>query len=138
MVPLVAFWLLAGITVMGAVGVVSSRNVFYAAVSLVTSLAAVAGLYVTLDADFLAVAQLLIYVGAIAVLIVFAVMMTAQLDRGSQLNRMWVGGLSIAVLTFLGIVASVLQTTWPIAEDTAPTSPLVASAADEGVRLPDV
>jgi NADH:ubiquinone oxidoreductase subunit 6 (subunit J) len=119
-------------------GVVVARNVFYAAIGLVVSLIAVAGLYVTLDADFLAVAQFMIYVGGIGVLIVFAVMMTAQLRRGSQTTRLWPGGLAIAGLLYLSLVSGIIQTDWNISADTVPTSPLVASAADEGVRLPDV
>ena len=119
-------------------GVVVARNVFYAAIGLVVSLIAVAGLYVTLDADFLAVAQFLLYVGGIAVLIVFAVMMTAQFHRGSQTNRMWPGGLAIAGLLYLALVSGIIQTDWDDSSDAIPVSPLVASAADEGVRLPDV
>ena len=138
MVAVAAFWILAASAVAGALGVVVARNVFYAAIGLVVSLIAVAGLYVTLDADFLAVAQFMIYVGGIAVLIVFAVMMTAQLRRGSQTNRLWPGGFAIAGLLYLSLVSGIMQTDWETSSSAVPTSPLVASAADEGVRLPDV
>ncbi len=138
MVAVAAFWILAASAVAGALGVVVARNVFYAAIGLVVSLIAVAGLYVTLDAGFLAVAQFMIYVGGIAVLIVFAVMMTAQLKRGSQMNRLWPGGFAIAGLLYLSLISGIMQTDWDISIEAVPTSPLVASAADEGVRLPDV
>ena len=138
MVAVATFWTLAAFATAGAIGVVGARNVFYAAIGLVVSLIAVAGLYVTLDADFLAVAQFLIYVGGIAVLIVFAVMMTAQLHRGSRTNRLWPGGLAIAGLFYLALVSGIIQTDWEISGAEAPVSPLVAAAADEGIRLPDV
>jgi NADH:ubiquinone oxidoreductase subunit 6 (subunit J) len=137
-VPVAAFCILAAFALAGALGVVVARNVFYAAIGLVVSLIAVAGLYVTLDADFLAVAQFMIYVGGIAVLIVFAVMMTAQLRRGNQTNRLWPAGLAIAGLLYLSLVSGIMQTDWGIPGDAVPTSPMVASATDEGVRLPDV
>ena len=134
----VAFWVLAAVAVAGAVGVVTARNVFYAAVGLVGSLVAVAGLYVTLDAGFLALAQFMIYVGAIAVLIVFAVMMTAQIQRGSRPNKLWPVTLALSVIVFIGLAAIFTQTSWPIAEGVDPITPLVGSASTEGVRLPDL
>jgi NADH:ubiquinone oxidoreductase subunit 6 (subunit J) len=138
LVAVASFWALAGFAAAGAIGVVTARNVFYAAIGLVVSLISVAGLYVTLDADFLAVAQFMIYVGGIAVLIVFAVMMTAQLRRGNQTNRLWPGGFAISGLLYLALVTGILQTDWQVAADGVPVSPLVSNAADEGVRLPDV
>ena len=138
MVAVVSFWTLAAFAAAGAVGVVTARNVFYAAIGLVVSLVAVAGLYVTLDADFLAVAQFMIYVGGIAVLIVFAVMMTAQLRRGSQANRLWPGSLAIAALLYLGLVGAIIRADWEVSGAEPTGAPLVGSAADAGLRLPDV
>ena len=138
MVAVASFWMLAAFAAAGAVGVVAARNVFYAAIGLVVSLIAVAGLYVTLDADFLAVAQFMIYVGGIAVLIVFAVMMTAQLQRGSSANKLWPGSLAIAALLYLGLVAAIIRADWGLPESGPVASPLVGGAADAGVRLPDV
>ncbi len=139
MVAVASFWTLAAFAAAGAVGVVVARNVFYAAIGLVVSLIAVAGLYVTLDADFLAVAQFMIYVGGIAVLIVFAVMMTAQLKRGSSANRLWPAGLAIATLLYLGLVTAIVRADWGIAEPGGASGlPVVGGAADAGIRLPDV
>ena len=60
--------------------VVSNRNLFHAALALMGSFLGVAGLYVLLEAGFLAAAQLLIYIGAISILVIFAIMMTRRLD----------------------------------------------------------
>ena len=66
----IAFWILAVVGVAAALMVVLQRDVFRAALSLVLCFLIVAGIYVTLSADFLAAAQVLIYVGAISILII--------------------------------------------------------------------
>lgn len=73
---LAVFYLLSVLTLGGAIGVVASRNVVYAALSLLLSLAAVAGLFVLLLAEFLALVQILIYAGAITIVLLFALMLT--------------------------------------------------------------
>ncbi len=70
----VAFWVLAVLVVGSAAGVLLRRNPIHAALFLVVNLASVAGLYLTLRAEFLAAAQIIVYAGAIAVLFVFAIM----------------------------------------------------------------
>ena len=80
----VAFWGLAALTVGGSLLVVHVRDVFRAAIFLVLSFLGVAGLYVMLSAEFLAVVQILIYVGAISVLIIFAVMLTRDVSHGNR------------------------------------------------------
>ena len=69
-----AFVILAALVVGSAVGVLLKRNPIHAALFLVTNLVSVAGLYLTLGAEFLAAAQIIVYAGAIAVLFVFAIM----------------------------------------------------------------
>ncbi|MSQ29310.1 MAG: NADH-quinone oxidoreductase subunit J [Dehalococcoidia bacterium] len=83
----VAFWLLAGVTMGGALLVFLSRNLMHAVLFLVFAFIGMAGLFVTLSADFIAVAQVLIYAGAVSVLLVFAVMLTplASRDNGNSL-----------------------------------------------------
>jgi len=78
-----AFYAVAGAAVLGALGVFFLRNLFHAALSLVVALFAVAGLFVLLGAEFLAGVQVLIYVGAVAVLIMFAVMLTQRISAQS-------------------------------------------------------
>ena len=72
----IVFYVFAVITVVSAFVVVFSRNIMYAAFSLLFTFFGVAGLYVLLSADFLAVTQILIYVGGILVLLLFGVMLT--------------------------------------------------------------
>lgn len=74
----IIFYFFALITVASAAVVVFSRNIVYAAFSLLFTFFGVAGLYVLLNADFLAVTQLLVYVGGILVLILFGVMLTSN------------------------------------------------------------
>ncbi len=75
-----AFYAVAGAALLGALGVLFLRNLFHAGLSLIFSLFAVAALFVLLGAEFLAGVQVLIYVGAIAVLILFAVMLTQRIS----------------------------------------------------------
>ena len=73
-------------TIVGAVLTISVKNIMHAAVFLLLSLLGVAGLYLTLGADFVAVIQLVVYVGGVVVLMVFAVMLTAG-SSGQKANR---------------------------------------------------
>ena len=81
------FYLIALVTVGSAVVVAFSRNIIYSAFSLLGTFAGVAGLYVFLGADFVAAAQLLIYVGGILILILFAVMLTHRITDVEITNR---------------------------------------------------
>ncbi|MBI2836640.1 MAG: NADH-quinone oxidoreductase subunit J [Chloroflexi bacterium] len=122
------FWLLAIVSIAAALAVVSAKNVFRAALGLILCFVAVAGLYVTLNADFLAAVQVLIYVGGIAVLIVLAIMLTREIQRGSQSNRLRVPAFLVAA-GFFGAVAFVLLSTgWKISTDApvVPTTPALA------------
>ena len=74
-----AFYVLAALAVVGGAGVAFSRNIVYSALSLMASFLGVAGLYVLLSADFLAAVQVILYVGGVLVLIIFAVMLTERL-----------------------------------------------------------
>ncbi len=73
------FYALAALAVGGAAGVALSRNILYTSLALLFSLMGVAGLYVFLSADFVAVAQVLVYIGGVLVLILFAVMLTNRI-----------------------------------------------------------
>lgn len=75
----IAFAVLAAITILSALLVVSLKNIIRSALFLALSFVGVAGLYVLLNAEFLAAVQVLIYVGAITVLILFAIMLTQQI-----------------------------------------------------------
>jgi NAD(P)H-quinone oxidoreductase subunit 6 len=81
------FALIAAVTVGSAMMVAFSRNIIYSAFSLLGTFAGVAGLYIFLGADFVAAVQLLIYVGGILVLILFAVMLTHRITDVEITNR---------------------------------------------------
>lgn len=97
----IAFWVLAITTLAASIAVVAVRGVFRAAVFLILSFVGVAGLYITLSADFLGVVQILVYAGAVAVLVVFAIMMTHDQIHGGQEGDLWLPGGIIAGLLFL-------------------------------------
>ncbi|MDX1378410.1 MAG: NADH-quinone oxidoreductase subunit J [Anaerolineales bacterium] len=85
--------------------VVTTRNMVHAALWLVATLFAVAIIFALLNASFLAVVQVVVYVGAIAILFIFAVMLTRRdmRDQGPQLNPNWWLGALLAVMTFAGL-----------------------------------
>jgi NADH-quinone oxidoreductase subunit J len=109
------FYLIAAIAVVSALGVVMARNIVYAAMSLVASFAGVAGIFVLLNADFLAAVQVLIYAGAIAILIVFSIMLTQTSHRNSNPSnqRRW-PALLIAVAMLAVLLLTLGQTLWPL------------------------
>ncbi len=96
------FYLIAGLTVGCALGVALSRNVVYSAFGLMGALLGTAGLYAFLAADFLAVVQILVYVGGILVLTLFAIMLTHQIADVEISNRS-VGRLPAAAI--VGVIA---------------------------------
>ena len=83
----VIFYFVAAVTVLGALGVVLSRNVVHSALFLILALLAVAGVYILLSAEFLAIVQILIYGGAVTILILFVMMLTRVRDRRAQRPR---------------------------------------------------
>lgn len=117
----IAFWIIAAVVVIAALGVIVQKNVFRAALSLVLCLVAVAGIFVLLNADFLAAAQILVYVGAISVVIILAVMLTRQFAHGSLANRLRIPSLIVSVLLFGLMAFAIMQTDWKIS-DAAPAA----------------
>ena len=117
----IVFILISILTIGSAVVVVTDRNLFRAAIALMASFLGVAGVYVLLEAGFLAVAQLLVYIGAISILIIFAIMMTRRLMQTieSPFNSQPIWGLVGAVLAFV-LLAVVALRTWPTSEFSAP------------------
>ena len=103
----IAFWFLALVGTAAALSVVLLRNVFRAALSLILCFLAVAGIYITLSADFLAAAQVLIYVGGISVLIILAIMLTREVSQGSPANKLRLPAFIVAAV-FLGVTVFTL------------------------------
>jgi NADH-quinone oxidoreductase subunit J len=110
----IAFWIFAVAIVGAALGVVLLKNVFRAAILLITCFLGVAGIFILLSADFLAAMQILIYVGAIAILVILAIMLTRELSIGSPSNKFKIPALIIAVLFGAGIILTVINTKWLI------------------------
>jgi NADH-quinone oxidoreductase subunit J len=127
-VQFVVFAVLTVITLGGALGVVTSRTLFHGALFLVLSFAGVVGYYVLLDAGFLAAVQLLIYIGAIAILILFAIMLSRGLmvQHQSQRNEQWWIAALVALLTFVVLGVVLWQVDWPIVSREALAAPSVA------------
>ena len=114
----VMFYLVALITVVSAAGVAFSPNIVYSAFSLVGTFGGIAGIYVFLGADFVAGVQILIYVGGILVLILFAIMLTHRISEIHLSNRA-VGRIPALILCGLMItmlVRTILQNPWIKAE----------------------
>jgi NADH:ubiquinone oxidoreductase subunit 6 (subunit J) len=107
----IIFLITAIVTFASAVMVVTARNLVHAALALVASLFGVAVLFALLEAGFLAVVQVTLYIGAIAILIIFAIMLTRRVmqDTGPQHNGQWLAGAVISFAMFLVLAWVVLQ-----------------------------
>ncbi len=112
----VAFWILAVSTVLCAVAVATVRNLIHAVMFLALTFVGVAGIYVVLSADFVAVVQVLIYAGAVGVLMTFAIMLTPAADRENsetafQLPALLLAGIVLAIVVFV-----VYDTSWHVSD----------------------
>jgi NADH:ubiquinone oxidoreductase subunit 6 (subunit J) len=99
----ITFVLLAVTIVVSGILVVSLRNIFHCALFLILCLFSVAGIYILLDAEFLAAAQVLIYVGAVAILMVFAVMLTTDLASGRVVQTTHNAAIAFVAAALFGI-----------------------------------
>jgi NADH-quinone oxidoreductase subunit J len=136
----IAFWIMAVVMIGGALAVLYLRNVFHAALALVLCFIAVAGVYITLSADFLAAVQILVYVGAISVLIILGIMMTREVQKGNPVNKMRLPAAIVAVVLLGILVYVVTGTPWSISTQdplTPTTMPLATKLFSEnGFILP--
>jgi NADH-quinone oxidoreductase subunit J len=100
------FILVAAVTFIAAISVVTSRNLIHSALWLILTLFGVAIFYVLLDAGFFALIQVVVYIGAISILFIFAAMLTRRVmqDAGPQTNANWWLGAIIALLLFAGLI----------------------------------
>jgi NADH-quinone oxidoreductase subunit J len=110
----VLFYIIAGLTIVSAAGVAFSPNIVYSTFSLMGAFMGVAGLYVFLAADFLAVIQVLIYVGGILVLMIFAVMLTHRISDVRISNRSVARLPSLVIIAFIAgvMIKTVLGANW--------------------------
>jgi NADH-quinone oxidoreductase subunit J len=126
----IAFWILAVVSVASALAVVLTRDLFHAALFLVLCFFTVAGIYATLSADFLAGAQVLIYVGAIGVFIIFAIMLTRDSRQGSPSGRLRLPALFIGFLFLATMIFALVNTDWNVVAEvpTESTTSAIANA----------
>ena len=114
MTSLVLFYLAGALTLGGGIGVVGTKNIVHAALFLLASLMGVAGIYLLVFAEFLALVQVLIYGGAIVIVVLFALMLTRlQEFRGAMENPQWPVAALAAVVLFGVIAAAIVQTGTP-------------------------
>ena len=119
-----AFYVVAAGTLAGAWAAVSVRNLIRAALGLAVALFGVAILYLFLEAEFLAVVQILVYVGAILTLLVFGVMLTARIadPPAPRWNRQAWGALAVTAVLGFGLAHLLFHAPWPAPSAAAPAA----------------
>ena len=129
-----AFGFFTILTLGGGLGVVANRNLVRGAVWLMISLFGVAGYFVLLSAPFLAAVQILVYIGAIGILITFAVMLTRSMTNlQERFNKQWWVAAGVSVLAFVFLLVAVIAPLW--GETDTAASDIVATTTDLGVAL---
>jgi len=106
----VIWWVIATLTVLSALLVVYLQDLVKAAMALIGTFLGIAGLFVMLNAEFLAVVQVLVYAGAISILLIFGIMMVRDTQRGSPANSLRIPALVLGA-AFVGIIAFVVMDT---------------------------
>src|SRR4051812_25218568 len=97
----ITFAIIAALTLVSAVAAMSLRNLVHCALSLAIAFAGIAAMYLQLDAQFVGFAQILVYIGAVAILIVFAILLTRSSETPQPvISRSWMVGILIAVVAF--------------------------------------
>ncbi len=110
----VIFYFVAAVTVLGALGVVLARSVVHSALFLILALLAVAGVFILLSAEFLAIVQILIYGGAVTILILFVMMLTRVRDMPQALDGPQRPFAALAAGAFLALsVLAAVSSDWP-------------------------
>ena len=108
----IAFWGLSAIAVLGALVAVRKRNLIHGVFALMIFLAALSGLFLLLLAEFIAAVQVLVYIGAVGILLLFAIMLTERVagDDGRRMtSRGWFWGLVVAVAVFVVLLLPAIQ-----------------------------
>ena len=116
------FYLLAAITLAGALAAVLLKNTVHCALALTVAFAGLALLYLELDAQFAGFAQILVYIGAVAILVVFAILLTkgSETPKDGVYSRNWFAGLVIAAGVFAVLGWAVLQSAAALPHETGP------------------
>src|SRR6201990_797370 len=106
-----AFWVVAAMTVAGGLAAILLKNLVHCALALTLAFAGLALLFLRLDAQFAGFAQILVYAGAVAILVVFAILLTrgSELPQDGGLSKAWLVGLAMAAGVFSILAWAVLQ-----------------------------
>ncbi len=129
---IVMFAVFAAVTLGAAAMVVLSQNLLRSALWLVLAFFGIAGLFILLEAEFLAVVQILIYVGAIATLIIFAIMLSRNMmdPKEARFNGQYGIVAGFAALLFIGLAVVMTRITWPVGVAPVPSDMLQALGQD--------
>jgi len=134
-VEMIIFLIIAVATLGSALMVVTTKNLVHMALWLIVVLLGIAIFFAMLSAGFLAVAQVVIYIGAIAILLIFAIMLTQRTtqEAGSSFNSNWRWGILVSLILFAGLF--IILVNWSGISTTPPNLDSRASVADIGVAL---
>ncbi len=115
------FYLLAALTICGGLAAVLLKNLVHCALATTVAFAGLALLYLELDAQFAGFAQILVYIGAVAILIVFAILLTRGSDvpMDGVFSRTWAVGLVIAAAVFAVLAWAILQSVRAVPQQAA-------------------
>jgi NADH:ubiquinone oxidoreductase subunit 6 (subunit J) len=106
----IAFFVLAAVTLAGAICAMSLRNLVHCGLCLALTFAGLAAIYLQLSAEFVGLAQILVYVGAVAILIVFTILLTKNAEVSiSPVSRSWAVGLVVAIIVCASLVLPILK-----------------------------
>jgi NADH-quinone oxidoreductase subunit J len=127
-VPAIVFYALAGIAVVAAIAAATAPKIVHAAFGLMATFFGVAGLYAMLGADFVALSQVIVYVGGILVLLVFGILLTGrtQADLGMEVVPKKGVAAVIGGLVFLGLMLAIGGTDWNAVSDPGEPAPTTA------------
>ena len=126
LLPVLVFAFVGLVTLGAAVAVVTNKNILHSAFYLILAFVGVAAIYVMLEAPFIAVVQVLVYIGAIAILIVFAIMLTRRLmsKELEQHNAQWIPSALGALALFVVLGWIVYTAGWPVHDGSVPAEPI--------------
>ena len=130
------FALLATVTCLAAIAAMSLRHLVHCALCLTVAFAGLAAVFLQLDAQFVGLAQVLVYIGAVAILIVFAILLTRGGEPSPQpiLSPSWLVGAGIAVLVFGSLAATILSSVLTRSPG-KPQADVVAAVAVKNIGL---
>jgi NADH-quinone oxidoreductase subunit J len=112
MIPNIVFYITAFITIISAIMVITTKDIFRAALFLASTFMGVVGLFILLFAEFLAAVQLIIYVGAISVVILFAIMFTKDVEVGNPFSKYKIVGIVICLILLILLILSIANYEW--------------------------